>query len=105
MLARLIVRQRARGSPLGSRREERREAPEAGRYPVVGFVTDKRYELGRRLAGGVEGPSIAFLPNLPRNKHRLIPAVRPSEQAAREGELLKLQVVNKAPEAAHESPV
>ena len=70
MLARLIVRQRARGSPLGSRREERREAPEAGRYPVVGFVTDKRYELGRRLAGGVEGPSIAFPPNLPRNKQR-----------------------------------
>ena len=68
MLSRLIVRQRARGSPLGSRREERREAPEADRYPVVGFVTDKRYELGRRLAGGVEGPSITFLPNLPRNK-------------------------------------
>ena len=35
-------------------REERCEAPEAGRYPVVGFVTDKRYELGRRLAGGVK---------------------------------------------------
>jgi len=69
---------------------------------VVGAVRGEAAELVTRVALEPLNCGERTVETLER---RLIPAVRPSEQAAREGELLKMQVVNKAPEAVHESPV